>query len=160
MDESTALVEQLDSCKYLFLENFRSDVDPMTLIVEVVEGRLQPDPVQILTGSTELDKALGIGRVISTRPEYHRFRVKFVDYLTFAITNESYAQPEKDEDYSKKLRKYDTSTFLEYIRASTWATQDYPGPFTHYALVCSDHVINVASGAPPHIERLPTLSGG
>jgi hypothetical protein len=145
-------LEQINNCKYLYLESFRPGEDLMTLVVDVVEARAEDTAAPIVTGSSELNAVLGVGRPIAVKAGYRRFRVKFANYLSFAVTDETYAQPEDSDDYSKKIRTYASSTFLEYISKSTWATSEHPGPFAHYALVCSDHVINVVCPEPPEID--------
>jgi hypothetical protein len=151
-------LDQLNSCKYLYMEDLQLNADLWSLVVTATEARLEDQEVQIQTGSPEVNEILGSGRRIVANGECSRFRLTFGDYLSFAVTDESFALPEESEDYSKKLRTYTSSSFLDYIGKSTRATQEHPGPFTHYALVCSDHIINVVCEAPPVVELVSTGS--
>jgi hypothetical protein len=45
-------------------------------------------------------------------------------------------------------------TFLDYVRAATFASDDYPGKLAHYGIVCLSHVVDVVSIEEPAISVL------
>jgi len=82
------------------------------------------------------------------------FEVIFESCVGYLVRNESYARnlPEESWEGSPTVRQYNASAFLEYIRRSTIATDDYPGPLRHYAVICVDHVVDVVSTVPPVVR--------
>ncbi|WP_170765304.1 hypothetical protein [Ruegeria lacuscaerulensis] len=147
-DYSTAL----NSCPYIFLVSHEEAPDTLDLRLVVHEARAEAELSQIDTGNAEVDQILGHGFAVRCDPSYREFTITFENYVGFSIRNESYVNPEPNEDYSKKLRSYTTSTFLDFIASSTFAQQYSDEPILHFAVVCSDHVVDVACTAPPAIE--------
>lgn len=87
-------------------------------------------------------------------------QLDFDSYIGYAIRNESYTSLDKYEQYEGKgFRIYSKSRFLDFINLSTFATEEYPGPFKHYGIVCLNHIIDVVSVCAPVIQeiRRPTL---
>ena len=54
-----------------------------------------------------------------------------------------------EEFEGKAFRVYSKSKFLDYVKATTYVTTDYPGPYNHYGFICLDHIINVVSSDAP-----------
>ncbi|HQR90229.1 MAG: hypothetical protein B7Z44_13720 [Caulobacter sp. 12-67-6] len=77
------------------------------------------------------------------------------DYVAYAMRSESYARLEDEEPLSKDsfTVKYD-SAFLTYVRASTFATDEFPGPLTHWSLDTLNHCLDVVSTSPPEVRVL------
>lgn len=82
------------------------------------------------------------------------YRVSFEHYIAYTVLNESYESLGGEVYEGDKIRSYQQSNFLDYVRADTFATADYPGAFTHYAFVSLNHIVNVAAMAAPRIEKL------
>ena len=156
----------LNSCSDIFLVSYEEAPDTLDLRLVVHEARAEKPLSQIDTGNARLDQVLGEGFAVRSDPSFREFRITFENYVGFSIRNESYVNPEPEEDYSKKLRSYPKSTFLDYIASSTFAQQLMDESVLHFAVVCSDHVVDVACTAPPTIEftsiaesaRPPTLA--
>lgn len=82
------------------------------------------------------------------------YEVRFSDYITYSVRNESYTSIGPDEVFSGRLaRVYTKSAFLEYVASGTFATADYPGPFKHYGFCCLNHIIDVAATEPPTVTQ-------
>ena len=80
------------------------------------------------------------------------YEIVFQDYVSYAVTNESYAGG-ADEVFDGELaRIYSKSAFLRYIDQGTFATSDYPGPFVHYGFCCLNQIIDIVSEEPPSID--------
>ncbi|MEM7089841.1 MAG: hypothetical protein AAF496_09725 [Pseudomonadota bacterium] len=142
----------LNSCPYIFLVSYEEAPDVLDLRLVVHEARAESKPTQIETGHAEIDQILGQGHAVTSDPSYRELTITFENYIGFSIRNESYVNPEPREDYSKKLRSYTSSAFLNFIRDSTFAQEYLDEPMLHFAVVCSDHVIDVACASPPTIE--------
>ena len=84
-----------------------------------------------------------------------RYEIIFNDYITYSVSNESYSTGGEDEVFEGKYaRVYTKSVFLEYVANSTFATEDFPGPFKHYGFCCLDHIVDVASMEAPVVSIL------
>ena len=92
-------------------------------------------------------------RPIEVGPGCSSFVITFDRYLSFCVRDETYLNPEEHEDYSKRLRTYEKSRFLDFFNASTsdWALDGHIGPVKHYAIVCLNVVIDVISKDEPAI---------
>jgi hypothetical protein len=54
------------------------------------------------------------------------------------------------------FRLYKESQFLNFVRCTTFASDDYPGPYSHFGIVCGHHVVEVAAEHPPIVEEVET----
>jgi len=45
--------------------------------------------------------------------------------------------------------------YLDFVSTSTIATEDYPGPYKHYGILCLNHVFDVVSTSDPIIVEVP-----
>lgn len=143
-------ISNLNECKYLSLRYYL-EAEAGKLVIVADECRMQESPVTDFSGSEIVDRVLGEAYPIESRPDYRSFKITFDGYVAVSVINESFAQPENNEDYSKKLRRYENSTFLDYLKQTTFASDVYPGPFTHHCVVMNDHVINVACQDSPEV---------
>jgi len=152
MDCQNAASAKLDACRHIFLAKLETGPS-LDLRIDVVEGRVQEEPVSIEIGGEVMEALLKEAHPIMTREGYDAFRIVFENYLCFSVRDETYAIPEDNEDYSHRLRKHERSTFLDFVSKSTWASSIQPGPIVHYAVVCDDHVIDVVCNSEPMIEH-------
>lgn len=144
---------QLDACSDLYLISYEEAPEEMDLTLKVAEARTQWDVEAEKTGDEVLDIAFRGAHPVLTKAGYSEFTIVFEDYICFAVSNETYVEPEPDEDYGKKLRYYEKSKFLDYIRNATWATNEFPGLILHYAVTCNRHIVNVACMREPVVLR-------
>jgi hypothetical protein len=83
------------------------------------------------------------------------FEILFSSYVSYLVRNESFACNSSSDIWTGHLyRRYESSEYLRFVRASTIASEDYPGPLTHSAIVCLDHIIDVVSVAEPVVRVL------
>lgn len=83
------------------------------------------------------------------------FELIWVDYVVYAVRNESYARIENDEVRSgDSLHARTNSAFMNYACAATIANDDYPGPLVHWALDTLNHCLDVISVEPPKVRAL------
>ncbi len=84
------------------------------------------------------------------------FEVVWGSYIAYSVRNESYVANDKYEQCEGRLLvKYSKSRFLDYVASGTFATAEYPGPFTHWGIICGNHIIDVASTEEPVVGLLP-----
>ena len=79
--------------------------------------------------------------------------IQFDSYIGFSIRNESYTLWDEYEDFEGKIfRLFQRSRYLDFIRSSTFATDDYPGPYKHYGIAGLNHIIDIVSIEEPVIR--------
>ena len=140
---------RLNSHKYLLLAGVGEAEDNVLRLV-VKEAR--PGQTQRLKVEGTI---LGEAREIKAEEGVPGYEVVFEHYVAYAVTNESYDLRDDDAQYEGRLfRTYTKSRFLDYVRRSTIASDDYPGPYVHYGVICLNHIIDVASVEVPRIRRL------
>ena len=140
--------DHINSKKYIFLTNICEPEE------NVLEFQLTMGAVGPLEDSK---KSLGVD-VGPSRPIYHDqnsevFTVRFSNYIAYTVLNESYESLGGAQYTGKTIRIYTQSNFLEYIKADTFATANYPGAFTHYAFISLKHIINVVATKAPTITK-------
>jgi hypothetical protein len=142
--------KQIDTCEYLYL---RGISEPETNVLQLIfeEGKTSTEATDLDLGRTTL-KGL---YEIYTDATCRLFEIIFPTYITYAVRNESYATTGDDEEFTgRRFRTYTTSSFLEYMGAATWASEEYPGPFAHYGIIASHHLVDVISVERPSITVL------
>ncbi|MES2450871.1 MAG: hypothetical protein V4610_09910 [Pseudomonadota bacterium] len=120
------------------------------LRIVVAEGILgQPSPIKFD------DVDLGEGRPIEISSESRHFELSWDDYVAYAVRNESFWKAESQEPQmiSQLHRRFD-SAFLEFVSATTFADDDYPGPLQHWALSTLNHCVDVVSVQPPRVQQV------
>ena len=84
-----------------------------------------------------------------------RYRIYFDTYVAYSVVNESYENGYgKGKFEGEKIRIYSESNFLDYVKNDTFAREEYPGDFKHYAFISLNHIINIASEEQPKITKI------
>ena len=115
----------------------------------------------LLGGPTKIDidgVDLGEGRRILVTDESRSFELRWDNYVAYAVRNESFWKGEDDELPRGKMleRRFDTA-FFQYVFATTFADDEYPGPLEHWSLATLNHCVDVVSVGPPRV--MLTTSG-
>ncbi|MHC2453895.1 hypothetical protein ACVMIX_000536 [Rhizobium leguminosarum] len=82
-------------------------------------------------------------------PDSAIFTIIFEGYAAFQIKNEMMSLLEPVDDFSTKLRSYEKSRFLNYMATATCASDWLDEPLKHFAVICVDHIIDVACTNDP-----------
>ena len=92
-------------------------------------------------------------RAIEHLPGCRIFDIRWSSYIAYSVVNESYAsgEPETSDGSGKLFKEYMRSEYLNYMRKASWACDDHPGPYKHWAAYCLNHVVDVASSSEPEI---------
>ena len=123
--------------------------DAVTVWVDGAELSDRTQPAG--TGNADVDRILGPVRVVQTTPGCLRYEITFADCIAYAWRNESYALPEPDEDFGTMLRRYQHSSFLDYVSAATFAADAALGPLQHVAVVTLDAILDVVCPNDPTV---------
>lgn len=76
-------------------------------------------------------------------------------YIGYSVLNESYTVWDDYQKFEgKSFRIYNKSRYLDFIKAGTIASVDYPGPFKHYGIACLNHIIDIVSVDEPMIKEI------
>ncbi|MDH4987911.1 hypothetical protein QEZ47_20795 [Aminobacter anthyllidis] len=94
-----------------------------------------------------------IARPVTPVTNEQSWQLTWDSYVAYAVRNESYWQSDSRPDCDDRLLVRSQSAFLDFVGASTFASDDFPGKYSHWELICADHVIDVVSTSGPYIER-------
>ncbi|QWW66844.1 hypothetical protein [Rhizobium sp. WYJ-E13] len=170
MADQAKIRQHLDACRFLSLESFgphQVGDSQFDLILEVAELKSQAPQAGNQTWDTETLASLDIqtsedvlrllenANRLVVSPDSAIFTIRFEDYASFQIMNETMTLPETDEDFSKKLRSYEKSRFLDYMATATCASDWLSEPLRHFRVICVNHIIDVACIEAPIISTKP-----
>jgi hypothetical protein len=142
------VIDQLDKCKYLFLREIREPEENSLLLI-IDEARAIDTLEDLKIGDVTIRDTRRVEYDASCR----RFELIWDSYVSYSVTNESYANADDPQTYvGSRVRRYSTSAFLEYVRQATFATHEYPGPYQHVAIICENHVVDIASVEEPQVR--------
>lgn len=151
-----AAIDSFQDCKYLYLHSIGEPHNGGLRIV-AHEARVGgPPSAEELAAEAlpALRKILEGARAIEHGPGCEVFEIVWDQYIAYAVDNESYALPEPKESIGagRLFIQYTKSAYLDYLSKVSFASEDYPGPFKHWKLLCLDHVVNVVSTNEPTIK--------
>ena len=145
-----SVTDELDACGYLYLEEI-SEPHANGLRLILSEGVVADRTETLTIGNTEISDI----RPVEVTDASKWFEVVWDTYISYSVRNESFCSWDETEEWSgNAFRTYTKSKFLDFVSTGTFASNDYPGPFVHYEIVCSDHVVDVASEHPPTVRRV------
>ncbi|MDN8592785.1 hypothetical protein Q0V21_29115 [Paenibacillus sp. 11B] len=105
----------------------------------------------IIIGSTEIKDSYSID-IDESLPF---IQLDFEWYIGYSVRNESYTVWDDYEEFKGKIfRIYSKSRYLDFIKSSTFATEEYPGPYKHYGISCLNHIIDIVSTTEPIIKEI------
>jgi len=145
-----SLIEQIDQHEYLYLTEIG---EPATNVLRILitEAKASSETEDIDLGTAKITDA----HPIVSDETCNEYEIIFWSYIAYTVLNESYTTADESETFSGRFfRVYSKSHFLDYVRLATFATADYPGKFTHYEIVCLDHIVEVVSVDEPEIKIL------
>ncbi|WP_407853830.1 hypothetical protein [Burkholderia gladioli] len=142
-------------CRYLYLRGI-GQLDDGTLrlvLLEATEGGAVDSAKLGFDSRPELIDILKGARAIEHLPGCRIFDIRWSSYIAYSVVNESYAsgEPETSDGSGKLFREYVRSEYLNYMHKASWACDDHPGPYRHWAAYCLNHVVDVASPSEPEI---------
>ena len=131
----------------------------LTKIFESEENTLEFELTVGLTSEQIVNLTINAVNIGTSRRIYHDnkseiFKVIFDNYIAYSVINESFENFGGSHYDREKIRIYSKSNFLDYVKADTFATDDYPGEFKHYAFISQRHIVNVVSTMEPNIEKI------
>jgi len=144
------LIEQIDRHTYLYLTEISEPEDNVLRLV-IEEARPSGEPEDMKIGDVTLPGT----RFIISDESCYAYEVIFSSYVAYSVRNESYVGQDESEEFTgRQFCVYSKSRFLDYVRAATFASDDYPGKLNHYGINCLNHIVDTVSIEEPHIDIL------
>ena len=156
MTELAELTQIIDSCYTIFAREI-SEPEQNVLRLVLQEAEKSPEAVAQKIGGTVIEDLHPVEPTERSRT----FELKWKQYIAYSVTSESFGLP---DDHSavrasgRLFRTYSKSHFLDFVSRATIATDQYPGPSTHFCVVSECHVIDIISTQMPEIQILRTGS--
>ena len=127
--------------------------------ITVANGHLGREvPLSDVVSKSDVSMAnvdLGMVQPIEVTSQSRIFQFHWTDYIAYNVRNESFwALEDGEPKHAGNFYTREKSAFLDFVSATTFASDDYPGPLTHWALETLNHCIAVVSSAPPIIREL------
>lgn len=145
--ESLNYFNEINSCKYLYLKEISEPEDNCLRVI--IEEAITGNKLEVVS-----DTGLS-GNEIAVTDESRIFEIYFDSYIGYSVIDESLALPDDSEVFDGRIFcVYEKSNYLDYLRRSSFASDDHPGPFVHYGLNSLNHIIDIASADEPEIKKL------
>jgi len=139
----------LDCHEELFLLSIGEPFDNQLRLILSEGGIIQEEPEELVGDASTY-------QLISAREGAAFYEVLFKSYVAYSVRNESFTMRDDEEVWAGRLCcLYERSKFLDYVRLSTIG-RDEERPIIHFGINCANHVVDVATVAPPHVRRLPS----
>ncbi len=129
----------------------------LTLVIEEATG-LGPPGEAIETPSSPADEAfneiMANAQAIKPGPSDRVIEMTWEQPVSYAVTDESFADLERDGQTAdgRVARIVQNSWFDDFVKASTWADDNFPGQLRHYSIVTNNHCVNVISAKEPKLK--------
>jgi hypothetical protein len=148
----------IDECKYISVEAIEQiEQWGLRVRVEEIVPRFVPENPErdyVPRLAVKIREEMSVSQQIVTRA----FEIEFPDAISYHVTNETYGKyPEPPEAFTGKLfRQFQRSLLLEWVRKTTYASNDHPGPLPlmHFEIVGQDDVVDVITTREPAIRIL------
>ncbi|WP_434286660.1 hypothetical protein [Celeribacter sp. SCSIO 80788] len=146
-------LRQLEKVANLYLSDFRMGRFDERRLTAIFDEGIPGEPGPAQTGSSVIDDILGPVSAIEVRPGSRRFTLRFDEYVSFKITDESQmsSDPEASESHASLFRENPSAVFLRHVKQGLhW--EDDRIPLYHYCVVALNHVLEVVTSLPPDAE--------
>lgn len=95
----------------------------------------------------------GRSTIVQDDNRFPIIEIEFDSYIGFSIRNESYTEWDEYQKFEGKIfRIFERSRYLDFIKLSTFATEDYPSPHKHYGIAGLNHIVDIVSIDDPKIR--------
>jgi hypothetical protein len=154
------LAHAINACKYMFLRECGEPEDNVLRLV-IEEAKAGGPPVPLVAADRETAEPSSLIRLlegctpVESDPSCQLFELVWPRYVAYVVRNELYTAWDDTEEFEgRHFRVYRKSPFGDYVRRATFASDQYPGPLTHWGLVCENHLVDVIGWVPPVMRWL------
>jgi hypothetical protein len=150
------LTDIFADCEYLYLDRlFEPAENRLSVrILEATSGGQIPSAILDSESFKPVKDVLNQATAIEHREGCRIFELTWPTYVGYSVLNESFAlpEPETSTHVGRLFVEYTSSTYLDYLKRASWACADFPGPYRHWAALCLNHIVDVASVDDPAVE--------
>ncbi|MNI32283.1 hypothetical protein D3C73_861910 [compost metagenome] len=101
----------------------------------------------------QLVDKFGMTTIKQDNDQFPLIQLEFESYIGYSVLNESYTVRDDYEQFEGNIfRTFSKSRYLDFIKAGTIATIEYPGPFKHYGIAALNHIVDIVSTVEPKIK--------
>ncbi len=140
----------------------QSEKSDWALRIIAVEQR-SGDPLSTMDlaeDSEPVRKLLEGARPIGTTPDCATYEICFPEYVIYTVLDESYSGAGGDVPSDRVGGPFAFSCrrswLIDHVTRTTYASDTWPGPLTHYQLLTSDHIVDVVTHTEPIVRRIAT----
>ncbi|WP_156407773.1 hypothetical protein [Achromobacter sp. Root83] len=149
------LTDIFADCKYLYLDKlFEPAENQLAMrVLEATDGGSVPTAILDAEPLEPVKAILAQAKSIEHCIGCRIFDITWHSYVGYSVLNESFALPEPKTSIGigRLFVEYQSSTYLEYLNRASWACAEHPGPYRHWAALCLNHIVDVASVDEPKI---------
>lgn len=142
---------EINDCRALYLREMSEPLaNELRIVVEEATAMIDGEAVPVV------NKVLSELHLAEKVRPGRRFEIVWEFYVSYSVTEESYAlaDDQAEEWEGSVFRVYSESKLLDYTRNLTSCTDEFPGPISHYQLICEEQVIDVISTERPKVREL------
>ncbi|MFO1014268.1 MAG: hypothetical protein U1E50_10960 [Caulobacteraceae bacterium] len=128
----------------------------LTTLEEASTNDLRIVVLEVMRGAQAVETELGLATPMRPDLRSRAFEIIWWGYVAYAVRNESYFKDspgQAPDDFPLGVVQGPTP-FRDYVMATTFATDDFPGPLSQWVLATEWHVIDVVSTLAPEIRQL------
>lgn len=156
-------IDAIQSCEYLYLDGISEpQINELRIVIlEAKTGDVITDAALAAEPDETLRSILKGSRIIDHFKGCRKFELLWTSYISYSVVNESYSngEPKPANTKVRLFAEYERSNYLEYLLKATFATEEYPGPYRHWAILCQNHTIDIASQVHPIARELNAGQG-
>lgn len=149
------LTDLFADCKYLYLDKLfePSDNQLAMRVLEATDGGPVTTAILDAQALEPVKDILAQSTMIEHCTGCRIFDITWRSYIGYSVRNETFAWPEPGTSLciGRLFVEYKSSSYLEYLKQASWACADYPGPYRHWAALCLNHIVDVASVDEPTV---------
>lgn len=128
-----------------------------THLIKPVVGNfleVQVGVAEAIDQTLEMAGIMGV-KALEITPRSKKYTFYFSDFVAYSVRDELYAEySENENSIGGKISLYSSSNYLEFVKSSTWATDDHPGKLLHFQINTLDHTIDVVSATPANLKAI------
>ena len=146
------LTQIIDSCYTIFV---REISEPQENVLRLVlrEAEVRSETVSHKIGGTVIESLHPVEPTERSRT----FELTWKQYIAYSVRNESFASRDDNSEVrasGRLFRTYSKSHFLDFVSRATIASEQYPGPVTHFCVASENHVVDIVSTLLPEMQIL------
>lgn len=143
---------EINACKYIYLGSIEEPSDNSLRILIEEAGTKSSQPMELMSAE---GKDVGTLEKIQITATSHVYEVLFPSYISYSVTDESFALPSDGEIFIGRIFCiYEKSDYMDYLKKASFACDEHPGPFKQYGFNCLNHIVNIVSTDVPNINLI------